>query len=132
MRIVIDADDAATGLKKAIFEHLTAKGIDVEDLDYMGIKGDATYPDLSSLPESVDAVIIEVPKEETKDWIRKAADQGIKNAWIHMECETPEAIELAKEKGMDLRYGTCAVMYLQQGFSYHSIHKFINKLLKIY
>ncbi len=96
------------------------------------IKGDMVYPDLSSIPENVEAIIIEVPKEETRDWIQKAADQGIKNAWIHMECETPEAIALAKEKRMNLRYGTCAVMYLHQGFAYHSIHKLINKMLGIY
>lgn len=44
MKIVIDADDAAIDLKKAIVRHLENKGIQVEDLDYNGKNPDATYP----------------------------------------------------------------------------------------
>ena len=46
MKIVIDADDAAFGLKKVIVDHLESKGIEVEDLDYNGTKADATYPEV--------------------------------------------------------------------------------------
>ena len=45
-KIVIDADDAAFGLKKVLVEHLKSKGIEVEDLDYNKIKADATYPEV--------------------------------------------------------------------------------------
>jgi ribose 5-phosphate isomerase B len=47
MKIVIDADDAAFGLKKVIAEHLRGKGIEVEDLDYNGTRADATYPEVA-------------------------------------------------------------------------------------
>lgn len=46
MKIVIDADDAALDLKKAIVEHLISKGVEVEDLDYIGTHIDATYPEV--------------------------------------------------------------------------------------
>lgn len=46
MKIVIDADDAAFGLKKVVVEHLKSKGFEVEDLNYNGIKADATYPEV--------------------------------------------------------------------------------------
>ncbi|TFH28282.1 MAG: ribose 5-phosphate isomerase B [Bacteroidia bacterium] len=45
-KIVIDADDAAFSLKKVLVAHLQSKGIEVEDLDYNGIKPDATYPEV--------------------------------------------------------------------------------------
>lgn len=45
-KIVIDADDAAFSLKKVLLEHLQSKGIEVEDLNYNGIKPDATYPEV--------------------------------------------------------------------------------------
>jgi len=92
------------------------------------LKGDKVYPDLASLPKKVEAVVIEVPKEETRDWVAKAADAGIRNVWIHMDCDTPEALALAREKGLSVCYGTCAVMYVVRGFSFHSIHKWIDKL----
>ena len=46
MKVVIDADDAAFGLKKIVVEHLKNKGIEVEDLDFNGEKPDATYPEV--------------------------------------------------------------------------------------
>jgi ribose 5-phosphate isomerase B len=47
MKIVIDADDAAFGLKKVIVEHLRGKGIEVEDLDYNRTRAGATYPEVA-------------------------------------------------------------------------------------
>jgi len=96
------------------------------------IAGDKTYPDLASLPEKVDAVVLELPKPETEDWVAKAADAGIRNVWIHMNRETPEALALARERGIKIHTGTCAVMYVKRGFSYHSLHKWINQLLGKY
>ena len=92
------------------------------------IEGDESYSDLSSLPTKVDAVVLELPKSETKDWVEKVAEAGIKHLWMHMQSDTPEAIALAKEKGIVLRTGTCAVMYVTPGLSYHSIHRWIDKL----
>ena len=96
------------------------------------IAGDRSYPDLTSLPEKVDAVVLEVPREETESWVAKAADAGIANVWIHMNRDTPEALALAKERGLHVLTGTCAVMYVKQGFSYHSIHRWINQLTRSY
>jgi predicted CoA-binding protein len=91
------------------------------------IEGDAAFNDLAGLPEPVDAVIIEVPKEETADWVQQAADAGINEVWIHMGRETPEALTIAKEKGLNVRTGTCAVQYLDTSFP-HNVHKFLRKL----
>ena len=96
------------------------------------IDGDATYPDLRSLPRKVDGVVIEVPREETLEVVKQAAAAGIKNVWIHMNRDTPEAVAFAKEQGLNLLTGTCAVMYVAHGFTYHAIHKGLNKLLGKY
>ena len=96
------------------------------------IDGDKTYADLRALPEKVDGVVIEVPREETLDVVRQAADAGIRNVWVHMNRDTPEVVALAKEKGLNLLTGTCAVMYIAQGLSAHTIHKWANKLLGKY
>jgi predicted CoA-binding protein len=96
------------------------------------IDGDKTYPNLRSLPRKVHGVILEVPREETLDLVKQAADAGIRNIWIHMNRETPEALDFARKKGLNVLTGTCAVMYVTQGFTYHSIHRWINKLLRKY
>ncbi len=94
------------------------------------VEGDRAYADLAALPGPVDAVVLEVPKEETAEWVRRVADAGIKDLWIHQQRDTPEAIVLAEQNGINVRHGTCAVMYLQGG--YHAIHKWINKLVGKY
>jgi len=94
------------------------------------VDGDPAYQDLSSLPGPVDAVVLEVPKEETADWMQRAAAAGIKDVWIHMQRDTPQALGLARDKGINVRHGTCAVMYLEGG--YHKLHKWINKLRGAY
>lgn len=92
------------------------------------IDGDATYMTLEGLPSRIDAVVLEVPKAVTKDWVAKAADAGIRDVWIHMGRETPEAIELARERGLNARTGSCAVMYVKPEPSYHSVHRWIMKM----
>lgn len=96
------------------------------------IEGDATFPDLTALPEKVDGVVLEVPKEDTEGWVRQAADLGLRNIWIHMGRDTPEALSLAQERGLDVHTGTCAVMYLTGGFSVHTLHKWVSKLTGSY
>ena len=96
------------------------------------VENDPTFASFDALPGPVDAVVLEVPREETRDWVQKAADAGIKNVWLHMNTDTPEALATANEKGIHLRKGTCAVMYLNRGFSPHAVHGFIMKLLKKY
>jgi predicted CoA-binding protein len=96
------------------------------------VEGDHAYATLEGLPSKVDAVVLEVPKEDTGDWVAKVADAGIKDVWIHMGRETPEALALARDKGMNARTGTCAVMYVKPEASYHSIHKWIMKLVGKY
>lgn len=96
------------------------------------IEGDTTYPDLKALPETVAAVVLEVPKEETADWVGRAADAGAEGVWIHMGRDTPEALALGKERGLEVYHGTCAVMYVTPGTTYHSVHKWIAKLMRAY
>ena len=91
------------------------------------VEGDHAYTTLEGLPEKVDAVVLEVPKTDTRDWVAKVADAGIKDVWIHMGRETPEALSLAQDKGINARSGSCAVMYVKPELSYHSIHRWLMK-----
>jgi predicted CoA-binding protein len=93
---------------------------------------DSTFADLAAIPGGVDAVVLELPKEETPAWIEKAADAGVKDVWLHMNTDSPEALAVASRRELRLRKGTCAVMYLEHGFSPHKVHGWIMKLLKKY
>ena len=95
------------------------------------IDGDPTFPDLSSLPAPVEGVVIEVPREQTRSWVAQVAAAGVKHLWLHQTADTPGAVALAREHGIDVRTGTCAVQYLDAGFP-HVLHKLVRKLLGRY
>ncbi len=124
---------------KARFPVITYRGLkklgrDVYPVDPSAgtIEGDRAYRDLESLPNPVEAAVIEVPKEETRDWVERAARVGIKEVWIHTGRETPETLALAREHGLHLRTGTCAAMYVTPGLNYHAVHGLIQRLRRKY
>jgi predicted CoA-binding protein len=127
-RYAVVGHSARKPFPRLTYKALRGKGKAVYPVDPSAneIEGDSSHADFASLPGPVDAVVLELPKEETAEWVVRAADAGIKEVWIHLNRDTPEALALAKERGMNVRHGTCAVMYLQGGF--HTIHKWINKL----
>jgi uncharacterized protein len=107
----------------------TAYAVDPESSE---VDGDPAYPDFAHLPGPVQAAVLELPKEETAAWVAKAADAGIKEIWLHQMTDTPEALAEASQRGLHVLSGHCAVMYNVQGFSMHSPHRFIWKLLGRY
>ena len=125
---------AAKGFPTLSYGELKKQGAKVFAVDPSAdrIEDAPVYPDLESLPEKVDAVVLEVPKQETESWVGRAADAGITNVWIHMGRDTPGALAVAKDRGLNVLTGTCAVMYVKPGISYHSIHKWLNRLLGRY
>lgn len=124
---------------KRAFPRLTYRGLKQlgksvypVDKSVTEIEGDTVYPDFGSIPSAIDAVILELPKEETKDWVEQVREAGIRELWIHLNTESPEAVDIAEKSGINLRTGTCAVMYLTSGFTYHSIHRWIMKMMGKY
>jgi len=107
---------------------LRKRGGTVYAVDKSGtpIGDDPVYRTLGDLPGPVDAAVLEVAREDTAGWVAQVADAGIRNLWIHMGRDTPEALELARQRGLAVRHGTCAVMYLEGGF--HTLHKWIEQL----
>jgi predicted CoA-binding protein len=133
-RYAVVGHSAKRAFPRLTYGGLKARGKTVYAVDPSAekIEGDPAYPDLGALPGEVDAVVLEVPREETRDWVKQAAEAGIQDLWMHMNTDTPEALAVARDAGIRARHGTCAVMYLKQGFTYHSIHRYINRWLGKY
>lgn len=131
---VVIGDSAGKGFPRLTYRGLKGLGKTVYPVDPSGAEaeGDATFPDLRSLPGPVESAVLEVKKKETRAWLEKLADAGIENVWIHLGCESAEALALAAERGLNVFTGTCAVMYVTPGFSLHAIHRGVMKLLGKY
>jgi len=47
------------------------------------VEGDRCYPDLASIPDGVQAVVIGTRPEIAEDTMRECAELGIKHVWMH-------------------------------------------------
>ncbi len=121
---------AKCAFPKMTYEALkTKQGKTVFAVDPSGgeLGGDEIYANLETLPETVDAVVLEVPKTDTRDWIEKIAQAGIGRVWIHMGRDSEAALKLAADKNIEVCSGTCAVQYVRGGFP-HNVHRLLRKI----
>lgn len=78
------------------------------------VEGVASYPDLASLPERVEAVSIITPPPVTERIVEEAAAAGVRHVWMQPGAESPEAIRRAEELGMNLiSSGPCILVTLR-------------------
>ena len=96
------------------------------------VEGDEAFPSVADLPERVDGVVVELPRNRVMEVAVQVSEAGIRHLWLHMGCDPPEVLAFCEEQGINVRHGSCAVMYTQQGLSYHSIHRWLMKLVGKY
>jgi uncharacterized protein len=104
------------------FKELKQKGMNIipvnpEAIEIMGVK---TYPNVTSLPSDVKAIIILTKKEKTASIVREAKEKGIKQIWIQQMADSKEALEELKETEINYITGECILMHYKP----HSVHKF--------
>lgn len=87
------------------------------------IDGEPCYPDLKPLREKIDGVSVAVPSGQVLQILRQAAEFGVKNVWLQQQTESPEAISLGQQLGMNLVSGKCIFIYAPPVRSYHAWHR---------
>ena len=93
------------------------------------IDGQPCYPNLSALPDQVDAVLISVPAAQAAAVMREAASLGIRHVWLQQGAESPELLGLGQELGLSLVSKKCVLMYAPPVKSYHGWHRGFVKLV---
>ena len=93
------------------------------------INGEATYPSLSALTGKVDGVLISVPATKCGAVLKDAAAAGLRNVWVQQGGESPELIQMGEQLNLNLVTGKCILMYAQPVRGYHTIHRFIARVI---
>jgi hypothetical protein len=79
------------------------------------VEGDPCYPDVKSIPDGVDAVVIGTRPEIAEDTIRECADHGIKHVWMHRSfgegSVSDKATEYGRAHGIEVIDGGCPCMF---------------------
>jgi len=88
------------------------------------------YPDLRSIPEKVDGVIIAAPPDAAIDLVEQCISNGIKRVWMHRSIDngsySPEAEKLAIENGISVINIGCPMMFIKPDL-FHRCFRWVMK-----
>jgi predicted CoA-binding protein len=102
----------------AVYRKLKESGYEVFPINPKAteVEGDPCFPDLASVPGSLDGVMIVTHPDVAADIVRQGVEQGVQQVWFHRSfgsgSVSEEAIRLAEEAGMNCIVGGCPLMFL--------------------
>ena len=93
------------------------------------VEGDLCYPDLTSIPGGVDAVVIGTRPEIAKATMRECADLSIKHVWMHRGpgagSVSPTAAAYGRGQGITVIDGGCPLMFGPTADTGHKIMRLV-------
>jgi predicted CoA-binding protein len=100
-----------------VFTRLCDRGYEVFAINPNAeeVEGVRPYPDLASVPDGVDAVVIATRPEHADATMRECADLGIKHVWMHRSfgkgsvCDS--ATVYGRDHGITVIDGGCPLMF---------------------
>ncbi len=113
-----------------VFSELLAKGFTLYPVNphAESIDERKCYARVADLPPHLTHLYIVTPAGSTGQVMEEAIAKGFQHIWIQQKSETPEAIAMAKQKGISLVYGECIMMYAEPVKSFHKFHRRLRKL----
>lgn len=103
----------------AIYRKLVGSGFQVFPVNPNAdeVEGVRCFPDVLSLPESVDGVVIATPPHVSAQVVRACGDRGIKRVWFHRSfgdgSVSDEAVHACQAAGIDCIVGGCPLMFCE-------------------
>jgi len=113
----------------SVYSRLKERGYDVFAVNPNAetIGDDPCYPDVSSIPDGVDAVVIATAPERTMETMRECAALGIDQVWMHRAfgkgSVDPEAVSWGREHGIEVIDGGCPLMFDPTADGAHKVMK---------
>ena len=124
---VVGVSRKKTKFGNAIYKELKQKGYNVFPINphINTFEGDNCYPDLLSLPEKIDAVVINVPSVQTEKVVREAKEAGINKVWLQQGSQSENAVKFCEENGIEYVSNECILMFAHPSAFIHRAHRWI-------
>ena len=110
-----------------IYRELKKKGYRVYPVNpnTNNIEQDICYPDLFSLPEKIDAVIINVPPSQTEKVVREVKGAGINKVWLQQGSQSDKAVNYCEQNGIECISNECILMFAEPAGFMHRAHRWV-------
>ncbi|AEE14791.1 CoA-binding domain protein [Thermodesulfobium narugense DSM 14796] len=95
-----------------VFKTLVGRGFAVYPVHVAAkeIDGFKVYPNISSLPEVPEAVVLIIPPDKTLPVLKDMVRLNIRNVWFQPGSESDEAIEFCKKNNINFVARACIMM----------------------
>ena len=103
----------------AIYRKLLSAGFEVLPVNpnAIDVEGVPCYPDVASIPGTIDGVVIATRPDVALNIVRECADKGVRQIWFHRSFGTgsvsKEALQECKARGIEAIVGGCPLMYCE-------------------
>jgi predicted CoA-binding protein len=81
------------------------------------VEGDTCYPDLRSVPGTLDGVVVVTHPNSTDAVVRECAELGIGRVWMHRSfgqgSVSASAVDFCREHGIEVIPGGCPMMFCE-------------------
>lgn len=133
----VSRDDSRHPAANLIYRRLKATGHDMFAVNpqMQTFDGDRCYPDVRSIPDGVDGVVIVTRPETTERIVRDCSDAGVRSVWMHQSLGkgtsvSPKAVEFCRQRGIGVVAGGCPMMYGEGVDLGHTCLRWILKLTR--
>lgn len=87
------------------------------------VEGDRCYPDVRSLPERVDGVVVVTTPEVSEGVVRACHAAGVERVWLHRGIGpgsvSDAAVAYCRDNGIEVIPGGCPNMFGETGDTFH-------------
>ena len=91
--------------------------------------GDQCYRSIQEITPPVEGVFINITPSKVITVLQDAVQAGVKYIWLQQGSELSEAFQYGKEHGLNIASNGCILMYYEPVKSFHSIHRWVWKLV---
>lgn len=132
---VVGASDDQRNFGNAVYRALRDHDIETVAVNPRTdvVAGDPSYPDLASVPGTIDGVIVMVGRDKAADVVRACIDYGVRRVWLFRGLGGPgalsdEAVKLCHDHGVEVVAGACPFMFLEPVGWFHKTHRTMRRL----
>lgn len=115
----------------AVYRKLSNAGFEVFAVNPRAttVEGQPCFPNISSLPEKIDAVFAATPSRAALNIAKECEARGIHQLWFHgsigPSSASPEAIRHCKDAGIECIVGGCPMLYCEPVDPAHRCMRFV-------
>lgn len=123
-----------------VLREFLARGYDIVPINASEgtaeIEGRQAYRRLSDVPGPIDGALLMTPASVTASIAGDILASAVPRVWLHQGvgpgAVNPKAVELLRERGVDVVAGECPLMFLEGDKGAHRLHRWIRRLFGTY